>query len=262
MSANWTTERNMVELFVCGLENGVRGFDTAREYRVEKTVGKAIKEALRITGIDRKDVFIQSRISNEEIIEGNIKKEVQKSLKNMGLDYFDCFMFHWPTPDYYINAWKQLEKVYIEGNILQNIGICNTRMRHLIKMKEEVGILPQVIQVEVTPFWQINDIYAFCNENHIKIEAFSPLCKMIEPIRNNEVLNTLANKHGVTLPQVILRWNYQRGIAPISWTSHKDRVRSNFDIYNFELTDEDMNLMASLDCGYKFHLESSTCIGF
>lgn len=264
MSANWFSEKAMVELFVAGLKQGVRGFDTAREYKVEKTIGRALKTALNETGLKREDIFIQSRICNEELVAGaNVEEEVDKSLSKMGLDYFDCFMFHWPTPDVYIKAWNNLVQVYQNSTKLRSIGLCNCRVRHITEMeKAEVKMLPQILQVEVTPFWQVNDLKAVCDEKGIKLQAFSPLCKMIEPIRKNETLLVLAKKHNVSVAQIILRWHLQRGIVPISSSSKVERIKSNFDILGFSLSDDDMQMIASLDCGYKYHLESSTCFGY
>ena len=262
MSANWFSEKTMCNLFVAGLENGVRGFDTAREYKVEKRVGRALKKALAETGIKREEIFVQTRICNEEIIRGDIRDEVLRSIDKMGLDYIDCFMFHWPTPGYYINAWRDLEKVYAEGDFVKSIGMCNCRLRHLQEMEDAWGGLPDILQVEVTPLWQINDLYRYCKKKGIALQAFSPLCKMIPPIAKNPILTSLASKHHVTIPQIILRWNYQRGISPISLTGKVERVKSNFDIYGFSLSPEDMDLIATIDCGYKYHLESATCWGF
>lgn len=262
MAANWSDEKQMVRLFVEGLRSGVRGFDTAREYKVEKRVGKALKLALQETGIARKDVFIQTRICNEEIIRGKIRDEVHRSLDKMGLEYLDCFMFHWPTPNYYIKAWNDLEKLYDNEKVIQSLGICNCRLRHLHQMEKECSMLPDILQVEITPLWQVSELKDYCNDKGIVLQAFSPLCKMIESIRNNEILQALALKHGVSIPQIIIRWNYQRGIRPISLTTKVERVKSNYDIEGFELSEEDMKEIRSIDCGYKYHLESATCSGF
>ena len=108
MSANFSTEKQMVDLFIAGLNAGVRGFDTAREYGVEKKVGRALRKALNETDIRREEVYVQSRISNEEIIMGHIAEEVFRSVDALDMDYLDCFMFHWPTPNYYIKAWNTL----------------------------------------------------------------------------------------------------------------------------------------------------------
>ena len=262
MAANWSTEKQMVRLFAEGLRCGVRGFDTAREYKVEKKVGNALKHALQETGIAREDVFVQSRISNEEIIRGNIRDEVLKSIDKMGLEYLDCFMFHWPTPNYYIKAWVALENLFTTDKVIGSLGICNCRLRHLLQMEKECIMLPDILQVEITPLWQVCDLRDYCSDKGILLQAFSPLCKMIPPIRSNAILNDLASKYGVSIPQIIIRWNYQRGIRPISLTSKVERVKSNYNIWGFELSEEDMKRIRSIDCGYKYHLESATCSGF
>lgn len=263
MSANWYSEKQMRELFIAGLKSGVRGFDTAREYKVEAQVGRALKDALNETGIKREEVFVQTRICNEEVERGNIKDEVLKSIEKMGMDYLDCFMFHWPTPDYYIQRWRELIDVYENTDWIGRIGLCNCRVRHLQKMIDEgIELLPQIVQVEVTPFWQINDLKAFCDKRDIAIQAFSPLCKMIDPIKKNEVLVDLASKYKVGIAQVILKWHIQRGIVPISMSSKVPRIKENFDLEGFDLSADDMDRMATLDCGFKYHLESTTCYGY
>ena len=262
MSANWFSEKQMLDLFVAGLKMGVRGFDTAREYGVEKEVGRALRTAIEALGIKREEVFIQTRISNEEIIKGHIYDEVCRSIDKMELDYVDCFMFHWPTPNYYLTAWKQLEEIYNQYNVVRSIGMCNCRMRHLKQMEKECTMLPQVLQIEIQPFWQANDVLDYCRENQISVQAFSPLCKMIEPIKSNGILNSIASNHHVSVPQIILKWHIQRGISPISLTSKVSRVKENFDLLSFTLSAEEMCEINNLDCGYKYHLESATCIGY
>lgn len=264
MSANWTSEDLMYKLFVEGLKCGVRAFDTAREYKTEKSIGRALNRAITEMGIDRKDIFVQSRISNEELQNRKLEDEIKRSVDNIGMGYLDCFMFHWPTPNLYIAKWKELADYYFRDNkTIRSIGLCNCRKRHLEGMKREsVEILPQIIQVEVQPFWQIKDLKAFCDENNILVQAFSPLCKMIGPIKNNLLLNTLAKKYEVSVPQIILKWHLQRGIYPISLTHKVERVKSNYSLDTFKLSEHDMEEIATLDCGYKYHLESATCIGF
>ena len=263
MSANWSKENQMADLFTSGLKVGVRGFDTAREYKVEKQVGKALKTALTKTSLKREDIFVQTRISNEEIIKGNIKDEVMRSLDAMGMEYFDCFMFHWPTPpNHYINAWHKLIEVFEDTELVRSIGMCNCRIRHIERIRQECKIMPHVLQVEVTPFWQVKELKSYCDEKGIIMQGFSPLCKMIEPIRKNKILLELADKYGVSIPQIILRWNYQRNIRPISLSQKIERVESNFNIWDFDLNDFDMKMISELDCGYKYHLESATCAGY
>lgn len=254
----------MIKLFTEALLVGVRGFDTAREYGCEAKVGEAIKVACKYTGVSRDEIFIQTRISNEEIIKGNIKQEIDISLKKMGLDYLDCFMFHWPTPTFYIDRWKELSDLQINeyNTKIRNIGICNCRQRHLDEMIQNNCVLPNILQIEVTPFWQCKELISFCQSRMISVQSFSPLCKMIEPIRENVILNSLASKYHVSIPQLILRWNNQRNIIPISLTSKPSRVRENFDIFHFTISDDDMKIMSTLDSGYKYHLESATCLGF
>lgn len=262
MSANWFSEKQMTELFIAGLQSGVLGFDTAREYGVEAMVGRALKKALTETGIKREEIFLQTRISNEEIIKGHIYEEVCHSIDKMGMDYVDCFMFHWPTPDYYITAWKQLEGIYEKYDFVHSIGMCNCRMRHLRQMEITCLRLPHILQIEIQPLWQANDVVGYCRSHKIAVQAFSPLCKMIQPVRENAVLNRIAENHHASVAQIILKWHQQRGIAPITMTSKVTRIKENCSLSDIELNDDEMNEIGMLDCGYKYHLESATCIGY
>jgi len=262
MSANWFSEKQMTELFVVGLQQGVRGFDTAREYGVEAKVGKALRAALRETGVKREDIFIQTRISNEEIIKNKIREEVHRSMDLMHLDYIDCFMFHWPTPQYFISAWRKLEIVYQNETCVRYLGMCNCRLRHLEMMEKEKATLPHILQIEVTPFWQIKELKTYCDYKGVAIQAFSPLCKMIQPIKENAVLNKIAETHHASVSQIILKWHQQRGIVPITLTSKVSRAKENFNLSGIELNESEMNEIGMLDCGYKYHLESATCVGF
>lgn len=261
MSANWYSQKQMRDLFVEGIKNGVVAFDCAREYNSEHRTGLALKGALEITGFKRENVFITTRISNFEIRKGQIRKEVERSLRKMSLDYVDCFMFHWPTPEYYITAWKELEKVYEEG-LCKSIGMCNLRERHIIEMYRQVEIMPHVIQIEVHPLRQAQKIVDMCTKYKIAVQAFSPLCKMIPLIRENKMLCQLANKYQVTVAQLILHWHIQRGLGFVSLTSKVERIKSNYDLFTFEISPEDMMKIKELNSNYKFHLESASCPGF
>jgi diketogulonate reductase-like aldo/keto reductase len=261
MSANCFDLKQTEKLIITGLESGVRGFDCAREYGSEKRLGKALKFALEEKGISRKDVFIQSRISNWEIREGNIINEIEKSLKNMGLDYFDCFMFHWPTPAFYIKSWKGMEDAY-KNNLTKSIGVCNFRIRHFMKMDGCVEIFPHVLQAEFHPFRQAPNLINYCNNHKIAIQAFSPLLKMIPKVTENKTLKELALKYKVPIATLILRWHIQKDLCPISMTSKMERIKENFNICSLNISETDMAMINLLDEEYKFHLESATCPGF
>jgi diketogulonate reductase-like aldo/keto reductase len=255
-------ENMLVNSIDAGLANGIRGFDTARDYDNENLLGATFKKFGKKYGIKREDIFITTKVGNGQQRLKNMSEQIDISLKNIKTDYIDLWMLHWPYPDYYIDNWKQLEDIYISGKV-RSIGICNCRERHLEALLNcGISIKPMVAQFEYHPFRTVPSLMEFCKMNNIQIEAYSSLCCMLPFVRENNVLRTLSAKYGKSIAQIILRWHIQQGVIPIFRSFKPERIKLNIDIFNFELEDEDMSLIYSLDKDYKFHPESMNCPGF
>lgn len=261
-TTNWQNYEQMSALVEEGLRVGFRAFDTARDYGNEPIVGQVMEEQLKDAGLQRKDIFITTKIGNSQQAKGDIEGEIEKSLENLRTDYVDLWLMHWPYPGYYIDTWHKMEKVYATGKV-KAIGMANYHVRHFKKLFDAgIEVIPHCVQFEHHPMRTADDIFEFCRANNIAVQAYSPICRMIPAIRNSPVLVRIAERCGKSIPQVILRWHYQHRSVPVFKTMKPYRLKENFDIWDFELTAEDMAAIHSLDEDYKYHLESASCPGF
>ena len=262
MSTNWMDYPTMKEVVTAGLKIGFRAFDTARDYGNEHIVGRVLKECLAEQGLKREDVFITTKIGNGQQRLGNIEEKIEISLHNLQTDYVDCWLMHWPYPDHFVDTYHKMEKVYKAGKV-KVIGMANYHVRHFEQLwKEGFEIAPHCVQFEHHPMRTADDIFEFCRSHNIAVQAYSPLCRMIDAIKKSSILNEIANKKGKTIGQVILRWHYQHQSVPCFKSLKPKRLAENFDIWDFELTHEEMAVINSMDCDYKYHLESASCPGF
>lgn len=262
MSTNWMDYPTMKKVVNAGLQIGYRAFDTARDYGNEHIVGRVLKECLKEQGLRREDIFITTKIGNSQQRAGNIEKQIELSLRNLQTDYVDCWMMHWPYPDYYIDTYHKMENVYRTGKA-HAIGMANFHLRHFQQLWDKgFEILPHCVQFEHHPMRTAEELLEFCQGNKIAVQAYSPLCRMIEPIRTSKILGEIANRKGKSIGQVILRWHYQHHSVPCFKSVKPKRLEENFDTWDFELTEDEMKAINSLDCDYKYHLESASCPGF
>lgn len=262
ISTNWMDYPTMKSVVSAGLKIGYRAFDTARDYGNEHIVGRVINECLAEQGLERKDIFITTKVGNSQQAKGNISEQIEQSLQNLQTDYIDCWQLHWPYPGYYIENYHKMEKVYFEGKA-HAIGIANCHVRHLKALfNDGLEVAPHCVQFEHHPLRTATDIFEFCTSHQIVIQAYSPLCRMIDPIIQSPVLQNISQRTGKTISQVILRWHYQHHSVPCFKTVKTSRLAENYDIWDFSLSDEDMNRINSMNCDYKFHLESASCPGF
>ena len=193
---------------------------------------------------------------------GNINEQIEISLENLQTEYVDCWLMHWPYPGYYIDTYHKMESVYNEGKI-RAIGMANYHVRHFENLwKSGFDVAPHCVQFEFHPLRTAEDIVDFCKSHNISIQAYSPLCRMIPLIKDSKILKSISESHGKTIGQVILRWHYQKGIVPCFKSLKPTRLQENFSIWNFSLTDSEMKAIDSMNCGYKYHLESASCPGF
>lgn len=262
MSTNRMDYEDMKKIVFAGLKIGFRAFDTARDYFNEDIVGRVLNECLSELGIKREEIFITTKIGNGQQEEGNIEEQIDISLRNLQTDYVDCWMMHWPYPNYYINTYHKMEAVCRKGKA-RSIGMANFRLRHFRKLWDDgIEIVPHCVQFEHHPLRLAKDILDFCHDNNIIVQAYSPLCRMIPAIKESEILNSISRSHGKTVAQIILRWHYQHGSIPCFLSMNTQRLEENYSIWDFNLTDEEMELINSMDEDYKYHLESASCPGY
>lgn len=218
-----------------------RSIDTAAAYANEEAVGKAIKRS----GIAREELFVTSKLWLSDAGYDKAKKAFEASLRRLQLDYLDLYLIHQPFNDYY-GAWRAMEELYKEGRI-RAIGVSNfmpDRLADLILFNE---IVPAVNQVETNPFNQQIEAEAFMQSKGVQIESWAPFAEGKNNLFENETLEAIASKYRKSIAQVVLRWLIQRNVVVIPKSTHKERIIENFDVFDFELSEEDMKLIAGLD---------------
>lgn len=224
------------------LNLGYKMIDTASFYNNEVGIGNGIKES----DIDRKDIFIVTKLWNDDHGYDNTIEAFNKSLNNLQVDYIDLYLIHWPNK---LNAetWRAFEHLYETGNV-KAIGVCNFKVEHLEELKKTAKIMPMVNQVEIHPFSTKNNIINYCKDNNIKVVAWSPISR--GRVLSNELMIDLSQKYKKSIVQIVLRWHMQKGVIPIPKSSNENRIKENIDIFDFEISSEDMKAIDSLDEGY------------
>ena len=228
------------------INSGYRLIDTAAAYMNEEAVGAAIKES----GVDRSELFITTKLWVQDADYESAKKAIETSLEKLGLDYLDLdlYLIHQPMGDY-VGAYRAMEEAYKEGK-LRAIGVCNFYPARLADLCETVDVIPAVNQIELHPFFQQEDALALMKEYGVRPEAWGPFAEGNHGIFTHPVLSSIGEKYGKSAAQVALRWNVQRGVVVIPKSVHKDRMKQNMNIWDFELSEEDMNEIAKLDIGH------------
>lgn len=226
------------------INSGYRLIDTAAAYMNEEAVGAAIKES----GVDRSELFITTKLWVQDADYESAKKAIETSLEKLGLDYLDLYLIHQPMGDY-AGAYRAMEEAYKEGK-LRAIGVCNFYPARLADLCETVDVIPAVNQVELHPFFQQEDALALMKEYGVRPEAWGPFAEGNHGIFTHPVLSSIGEKYGKSAAQVALRWNVQRGVVVIPKSVHKNRMEQNMNIWDFELSEEDMNEIAKLDIGH------------
>ena len=236
------SDEETAEIIKYSLKTGYRHIDTASFYGNELGIGNGIKES----GIKREEIFLVTKLWNDCHGYDNTIEAFNKSLEKLQTDYIDLYLIHWPNK---LNSetWKAFEDLYRKGRV-KAIGVCNFKIGHLEQLKESAEIMPMVNQVEMHPHNIKTEMLNYCNENNIQLVAWSPI--MRGRLFSNELMIGLSQKYKKTIAQIILKWHIQRGVIPIPKSSNKERIKENLDIFDFNISDEDMKAINSLDEGY------------
>lgn len=225
------------------LQLGYRHIDTASIYENEEQVGQAIKDS----GVPREDIFVTTKVWNDMQGYDTTLQAFEASLKRLQLDYVDLYLVHWPRPkkDMYIETYRALEALYEQGKV-RAIGVSNFKIPHLQRLLDNTKIVPVLNQIECHPYFQQQDVKAFCKQYDIKIEAWAPIMRA-GTIFEDTTIQQLAQKYDKTPAQIILRWHLQEETIAIPKSVTPSRIAENFDVFDFELSADDMKLMAQLD---------------
>jgi len=247
-------EYNYYKSIRSAIDNGARFIDYSMSYGREDIVGRAIKDS----GVKRSDFVITTRISNQVQIKGNIYSALLRSLERYDVGDIDLLMFHWPVPDKYVDTWLTMETIKEQG-LCKTIGVANCHQHHIDKLINETGITPAINQIEVHPLLSQKELIKYCISKGIVVEAYTPLARMDERITRLPLMKRLCARYGKTMSQIILRWHIQNGVIPVFRSLNSKRQRENIDIFDFELSDEDMNAIDGININSRLRYDPDNC---
>lgn len=224
------------------LEIGYRSIDTATIYKNERGVGRAIRES----GVPREEIFLTTKVWNDDQREKRTLAAFRESLKRLGTEYVDLYLVHWPVEGCYKTTWREMERIYQNGHA-KAVGVSNFMQHHLEDLLNDSRIVPSVNQVEFHPRLIQRELLAYCRNHDIRVEAWSPL--MHGEVVTEPTVMKVAEKYSRTPAQIVLRWDLQHGVVTIPKSGNPERIAENAQIFDFELSQEDMEQLDALDEG-------------
>lgn len=268
---------------------GYRMVDTADNYYNEEDLGKSLSYLYSHNSATRQEMFLVSKVSDDLYPQGSIDagnnmgkffwknspymagenavknvmaQKLESSLKYLQTDYLDLWLMHWPYPDFFEEIWYEMEQAYKQGKV-RAIGLCNSRERHFEKLKGHCSVFPHVNQVETSPINSKASLMDYCNANDVRCMVYSPLKNLSLPYSPayKQFVKALAEKYGKTKEQIVLRFHIQRGSIPIPKSSHAERLKGNYDVFDFSISEEDMKALLTFNCDYQYMAESMRCPG-
>lgn len=228
------------------IESGYRSIDTAKVYGNEEQVGQGIKEGLESTGLNREDIFVTSKLFFEDFGRENVAQAYETSIQKLGLDYLDLYLVHWPGTNeaVMIDTWKGMEDLY-KDNKVKNIGVSNFNPDHFEALLAQVSIKPVINQVEFHPYFTQEKLRTYLEAQNIYMESWSPF--MNAQILNDETLNEIGKEVNKSAAQVIIKWNMQHNVVVIPKSVTSSRIEENIDVFDFELSEEQMKRVDDLN---------------
>ena len=238
----WKAEngQQVIDAVQNALNAGYRGIDTAAIYRNEEGVGQALEES----SVNRSEIFITTKVWNQDQGYDSTLKAFDASMKKLRLDYLDLYLVHWPVRGKYLETYKALEELYKEGRV-RAIGVSNFLRHHLEDLLANTEIIPAVNQCEFHPYLVQQDLLNYCRAHKIQYQAWSPL--MQGKVFKLKFMHELAEKYDRSIAQITLRWNLQKGVMTIPKSVNKERIQQNASLFDFEISDEDMHLIDAQD---------------
>ena len=274
--------REMANMVKSAVYVGYRLFDTADDYRGEPGIGVAVKELIESGEFQREDLFIQTKISDNNahddeplkgiffnptskfmqrhIVDDIVREKVETSLRSMNTDYLDSLLIHYPYPSYMIDIWKVMINLKEEG-IVRYIGVSNFHERHIEKLIQETGVCPEINECYVSPIGIKQSLVDYCNCHNCLFMTYSPLMDVAHNRIPTENILPIMNKYGKSLAQIVLRWNIDRGCLPLPKTKSIKRLTENFNVFDFSLTQEEIDVISSLNYDFMYLVESTICPG-
>lgn len=235
--------KQAIDSILYALEIGYRHIDTAAMYNNEKEVGEAIRES----GIPREEIFVTTKLWNSDHGYDNTIKAFHRSLERLGLDYIDLYLIHWPVENLRLESWRALERLYSDG-LCKDIGVSNYMERHLDEILNNFSVVPAVNQVEFSPFLYLKELQNYCESKGIALESYSPLTKG-HKLKNPRLIE-IARSYNNSTSQILIRWCLQKGVIVIPKSSQKEHIKENADVFDFNISEADMNKLNNLNENY------------
>lgn len=247
-------KRKFVNAIASAFKNGFRLLDYSNTYGFLPLV----KEAINKSGVPRDELFITTRVSNKAQMHGTVREEFLAAINAMGVERVDLLQFHWPVTGKYVDTWKEMIRLRDEGYV-RVLGVANCHPHHLEELEKATGELPEVNQVEVHPLFSQKALLEYCREKGITVEAYTPVARYDDRLVRLPLLRRLEQKYHKSFIQIILRWHVQNGVIPVVRALNPAHQRSNIDIFDFNLSDEDMALIDGININSRMRYDPDNC---
>lgn len=247
-------ERKYIQSIISAIQNGFRWIDYSCAYGDGRLIGKAIKDC----GVKRNDLMITTRVSNTAQYNHNVREEFMCFLQNAGLDYVDVLQFHWPVTDCYLDAWKEMEKLYEDGYV-RHLGVANCHQHHLEEIYKICKYKPEIGQFEIHPLFTQKPLIKYYKQHGIKVCAYTSIARFDDRLVQLPKLKAIAEKYGKNVIQVVLRWHLQNGITPIVHATTPKHQIDNLNVFDFELSDEEMKTIDSFNINSRLRYDPDNC---
>lgn len=247
-------KRKFTNAIATAFKNGFRLLDYSNTYRFLPLV----KEAIAKSGMPREELFITTRVSNKAQINGNVREEVLAAIKDLGVKSVDMLQFHWPVTGKFVDTWKEMIRLRDEGYV-RVLGVANCHPHHLEELEKATGELPEVNQVEVHPLFTQKPLLEYCRSRNITVEAYTPVARYDDRLVRLPLLRKLEQKYHKSFIQIILRWHVQNGVIPVVRALNPAHQRSNINIFDFRISDEDMALIDGININSRMRYDPDNC---
>lgn len=247
-------ERKYYAALLSAIDAGYRFIDYSATYGREDLIRRAIQKS----GVSRTEFILTTRIPNKAQFSGDVEDVFKRSLDRLGVDKVDLLMFHWPVPDKYIDTWRKMIE-FKEKGLCDNLGVANCHPHHINNLLKSTGVKPQINQIELHPLFSQKELLEYCKSLEIQVQAYTSLARMDDRLYRLPKLKQLAQKYGKSIPQIVLRWHIQNGVIPIFRSLNSKRLNSNIQIFDFELTDVDMQYIDSININSRLRFNPDNC---
>ena len=244
--------------YVISIENALRLGYRIIDYSAAYGDGTMLGEAIAKSSVPRQEIFVTTRVSNWAQREGKVREEFMKFLKNTNLEYVDLLQFHWPVTDLYLDTWREMEKLYEEGYV-KHLGVANCHQHHLEEIFKICRHRPEIGQFEIHPLFTQKSLIQYYKDQGIVVEAYTPIARYDDRLVRLPLLRRLENKYRKTFVQIILRWHIQNGCIPLVRSLTPEHQKENFDIFDFELSEEDMKSIDSININSRLRYDPDNC---